>query len=223
MRRSHLAAANWSARHRYDLSSSPAAASPSLPLPYSLPSSLSTQVRAELLQGSPVLEEARQRQAALQQQWATLATSHFSADPASFPPEVWNEAAFLRAFCVVLASTVYLESAACFALVPLASSMGHTGNDNGCSLDYDEGSGSVKVVTTRPYRCVGGVWGGREGCQEGLRRGVWGCRAGGWGVWGCQEEGLGSEGVGGVSRSDGVCRVVGRRMGVVGVGGCQEE
>lgn len=112
------------------------------------------QVRAELLQGSPVLEEARQRQSALQQQWATLAASHFSTDPQRFPPAVWNEAAFMRSFCVVLACTTYLPSAECFALVPVACSMGHTGNDNGCTLDYDAESSTVKVITTRPYRCA---------------------------------------------------------------------
>lgn len=110
------------------------------------------QVRAELLQGSPVLQEARQRQEALQQQWATLADAHFSKDPQRFPPTVWNEASFLRSFCVVLACTSFLPSAECFALVPGACSMGHTGNDNGCSLDYDAESGTVKVITTRPYR-----------------------------------------------------------------------
>jgi histone-lysine N-methyltransferase SETD3 len=111
------------------------------------------QVRAELLQGSPVLDEARQRQAALQQQWTSLAAAHFSKDPQRFPPAVWNEAAFMRSFCVVLACTTYLPSAECFALLPVAASMGLTGNDNGCSLDYDADSGTVKVITTRPYRC----------------------------------------------------------------------
>jgi histone-lysine N-methyltransferase SETD3 len=101
-----------------------------------------------------VLQEARSRQSALQQQWASLADAHFSKDPAAFPPAVWNEAAFLRSFCVVLACTSYLPSAECFALVPVACSMGHTGNDNGCVLDFDADSGTVKVTTTRPYRCV---------------------------------------------------------------------
>lgn len=113
---------------------------------------LCLQVRAELLQGSPILQEARQRQAALQQQWATLAAAHFTADQQRFPPSVWNEASFLRTFCVVLACTSYLPSAECFALVPVACGMAHTGNDNGCNLDYDAESGTVKLTTTRPYR-----------------------------------------------------------------------
>lgn len=138
------------------------------------------QVRAELLQGSPVLEEARQRQSALQQQWATLSTAHFAADPQRFPPGVWNEGAFMRSFCVVLSCTSYLPSAECFALVPVACSMGHTGNDNGCVLDYDADSSTVKVVTTRPYRCGGGgEGGGSEGIQV-LRFGMYCSEPSGW-------------------------------------------
>lgn len=111
-------------------------------------------MRAELLQGSPVLEEARQRQAALQEQWSSLAAAHFAGAPDAFAPSVFNEAAFLRSFCVVLACAAFLPSAECFALVPGATCLGRTGNDNGCSLDYDPGSSTVKVVATRPYRCV---------------------------------------------------------------------
>lgn len=137
------------------------------------------QVRAELLQGSPVLDEARQRQSALQQQWTTLAAEHFSKDPQRYPPAVWNESSFMRSFCVVLACTTYLPSAECFALVPVACSMGHTGNDNGCTLDYDADSGTVKVITTRPYR-----WAGRGGVAMGAaltaRCTGWKCACSSW-------------------------------------------
>lgn len=108
--------------------------------------------RVELLQGSPVLEEARSRHAALQQQWAQLSERWFSKDPSRFAPAAFGEAAFMRAFSVVLAHAAYLPSAECFALLPLAGQLGRTGNDNGCDLDYDAGSGAVVVKAARPYR-----------------------------------------------------------------------
>ncbi|GBF87903.1 histone-lysine N-methyltransferase [Raphidocelis subcapitata] len=108
--------------------------------------------RAELLRGSPVLEEARSRQAALQQQWAQLSQATVAADPARFDPAHFNEAAFLRAFSVVLAHAAYLPSAECFALLPLAGQLGRTGNENGADLDYDAATGSVVLKSARPYR-----------------------------------------------------------------------
>ncbi|KAI8470254.1 MAG: rubisco small subunit N-methyltransferase [Monoraphidium minutum] len=60
--------------------------------------------RDELLRGSPVLEEARARRAALQQQWAQLAEQWAAAEPATFDAAAFNEASFLRAFAVVLAN-----------------------------------------------------------------------------------------------------------------------
>eukprot|EP00879_Flechtneria_rotunda_P015067 GHRR01015744.1.p1 GENE.GHRR01015744.1~~GHRR01015744.1.p1 ORF type:complete len:507 (+),score=158.49 GHRR01015744.1:326-1846(+) len=106
---------------------------------------------AELLTGSPVLTEARNRQSALQQQWTQL-VKHFQQDADKYNQAVFNEAVFVRTFCVVLASTSYLPSAQCFAIVPAASCLGRTGNDNGCTLDYDTGRQTVMVVATRPYR-----------------------------------------------------------------------
>lgn len=110
------------------------------------------QDRVELLTGSPVLAEARSRQDALQQQWSDLSKQHFQANSGKFNPEVFNEADFMRTFCVVLACTAYLPSAECFALVPVAANVGRTGNDNGCTLDYDAARQSVVLKTTRPYR-----------------------------------------------------------------------
>jgi hypothetical protein len=108
-------------------------------------------------QGSPVLEEARSRQAALQQQWAQLAQATVAADPSRFDPAHFNEAAFLRAFSVVLAHAAYLPSAECFALLPLAGQLGRTGNDNGTDLDFDAATGSVVLKSARPYRLEGAV------------------------------------------------------------------
>lgn len=112
------------------------------------------QERAELLRGSPILQEARQRQAALQAQWSGLSEKFLAPNPARFSPLVFNEAAFVRAFCVVLAHACFLPSAECFALLPLASLMSRTGNENGCDLDYDADRKAVVVAATRPYRCA---------------------------------------------------------------------
>jgi len=112
------------------------------------------QDRVELLTGSPVLTEARQRHSALQQQWATLSSQHRTQAADRFNPTVFNETAFIRAFCVVLACTTYLPAAQCFAIVPVACSFDRTGNDNGCNLDYDANSQTVKVTAGRPYRWV---------------------------------------------------------------------
>ncbi|KAF6255082.1 rubisco small subunit N-methyltransferase [Scenedesmus sp. NREL 46B-D3] len=134
------------------------AASPWCQLLQTLPHSTASPVlwedqeRAELLTGSPVLREARARQAALQQQWAHLSELHFAQATERFSPSVFNEAAFMRSFCVVLACSTYLPSAECFALVPVAGCLARTGNDNGCSLDYDAQRQAVVVTSTRPYR-----------------------------------------------------------------------
>lgn len=196
------------------------------PLLHTLPEATNSPIlwddaeRAELLQGSRVLGEARSRQSALQQQWAQLQEKYFAQvcgpcyarsaaacnllkcraepficqpvssqatvshrhpccgaphpsaqaphphannplaphvqDPARFPPTTFNEAAFMRAFSVVLASATYLPAAECFALLPLAGLMGRTGNDNGCDLDFDAASGCVVVRAGRQYRWVVG-------------------------------------------------------------------
>lgn len=64
----------------------------------------------------------------------------------------FSEDDFFKAMSVVLGHAVYLGNAQCFALLPLASLVPRTGNENGCLLDYDEERGSVLLTTTRPYR-----------------------------------------------------------------------
>ncbi|GLC74385.1 hypothetical protein PLESTF_001507400 [Pleodorina starrii] len=105
----------------------------------------------ELLEGSPMLAEARTRREALRQQWAALEPK-LRADPGRFPPDVFSERAFLRAFSVVVSHSLFLPSANCFALLPLASAMGRTGNGNGCDLDFDPQLNAVVVTAGRPYR-----------------------------------------------------------------------
>ncbi|GIL70833.1 hypothetical protein Vretimale_3919 [Volvox reticuliferus] len=106
---------------------------------------------AELLAGSPVLDEARARRDALRRQWAAL-EPRLRADPDRFPPGIFSEGAFYRAFSVVVAHARFLPSANCFALLPLASSMGRTGNSNGCDLDFDGQTNTVVVTAARPFR-----------------------------------------------------------------------
>lgn len=104
----------------------------------------------ELLAGSPVQAEARARRETLKTQWRTLAQEKLVGP--DFPPDVFNEANFLNSFCVLVASTTYLPSAELFALLPLVSLMGRTGNDNGCDVDFDASRGVVVVSSNRPYR-----------------------------------------------------------------------
>ncbi|KAG2498938.1 hypothetical protein HYH03_003128 [Edaphochlamys debaryana] len=105
----------------------------------------------ELLTGSPVGAEARVRREALQKQWADLEPK-LRADTAKFPPAAFSEQAFMRAFSVVCGHAAFLPAAGCFALLPLASLLGRTGNGNGCDLDFDPELNAVVVTTTRPYR-----------------------------------------------------------------------
>mmetsp|Transcript_4662 Transcript_4662/g.11038 ORF Transcript_4662/g.11038 Transcript_4662/m.11038 type:complete len:518 (-) Transcript_4662:222-1775(-) len=107
----------------------------------------------EYLAGSPVLPEAKERRRALEQQWQLLHDQFFSKDPTKFPAEVFGKAPFMRAFSVVMGHAVYLPSAECFALMPIASLLERTGNESaGCTLDYDADSKSAVLTTPRPLR-----------------------------------------------------------------------
>ena len=109
--------------------------------------------REALLRGSPVLEEARQRQAALHAEWASISAAA-EANPAAaaaFPAGTLAEGAFLRAMTVVLAHAAFLPSAQCFALLPLVGAAPRTGSAGGAQLDYDPESSSVVLRAARPY------------------------------------------------------------------------
>lgn len=71
--------------------------------------------------------------------------------------ELFGYEQFAAAFSVVLAHAQYLPSAQMFALLPLASLMGRTGNGNGSIVDYDEASKRVVVTAQRPYRSAPGT------------------------------------------------------------------
>jgi hypothetical protein len=56
---------------------------------------------------------------------------------------------------VVVAHALYLPSAQCFALLPLASQLGRTGSGNGCSCDFDTERGRVVVSASgMGFRCA---------------------------------------------------------------------
>ncbi|KAG7675298.1 hypothetical protein Ndes2526B_g08170 [Nannochloris sp. 'desiccata'] len=107
-------------------------------------------VRAEFLIGSPVLEEARSRNAALVAEWDSIQTTAGTAG-LSLDPGTFNARAFSEAMSVILATAAYLPSAQCFALLPLVGSIRRTGSAGGAVLDYDFDRQSVTLVTSRPY------------------------------------------------------------------------
>lgn len=123
------------------------------PLLAALPARIDTPVlwedahRNELLRGSPVLEESRSRKAALNAEWSDIVEKH----PAVIKELNFNRDGFLEAMSVVLSSAIYLPSAQCFALLPIASSMRRTGSAGGATIDYEPETGSVIVRATRPY------------------------------------------------------------------------
>lgn len=90
-----------------------------------------------------MLNEARDREVQIREEFASILDSMESGLPAGLDITWFNEQTFMESFAVVLAHSIYLPSAQCFALVPCASFMGRTGNDNGCEVDYDTGAASM--------------------------------------------------------------------------------
>ena len=64
----------------------------------------------------------------------------------------FNKEAFRQAMAVVVATAVYLPSAGCFAIVPLASTLPRTGQERGACLDYDAATGGVVVKASQALR-----------------------------------------------------------------------
>ena len=66
--------------------------------------------------------------------------------PSLLAAGAFNQEAFREAVVAVIAAAVYLPSARCFALVPLASTLPRTGREGaGVSLDYDPSTGGVAL------------------------------------------------------------------------------
>lgn len=93
-----------------------------------------------------MLSEARDREVQIREEFASILDSLESGLPQGLDSSWFNEQSFIESFAVVVAHSIYLPSAQCFALVPYTSFMGRTGNDNGCEVDYDTGA------ATAPFR-----------------------------------------------------------------------
>ena len=119
------------------------------PLLASLPATSDSPVlwpedqRKDLLRGSPVLAEARERDAALDRQWAEL--ERVADGAGGWPPMTssnFTRDGFREAVAVVLANATYLPAAGCFALLPLVSVAGRTGRiAGGGGSESESGSG----------------------------------------------------------------------------------
>ena len=75
------------------------------------------------------------------------------ADDQAAPAEHYGWEAFRAAFSVVLAHSIYLPTAECLALLPLAGLIKPTASDNGCDFDYDVNRQAATLVSTQAYRC----------------------------------------------------------------------
>lgn len=118
-------------------------------------------LRTNELRGSPVLSEARQREAALRAEWTDISAAITELpNAADFNDGTFCEGRFLEAVAVVLAHAIYLPTAQCFALLPLVSLMRRTGAGNGCDVDYDAGAPLVQSCaarcTSETIRCADG-------------------------------------------------------------------
>jgi protein-histidine N-methyltransferase len=109
--------------------------------------------RKELLRGSPVLEEANDRRAALQQEWTAIqdTLSQLQLQQSMDNTSYYNETSFLEAMSVILATASYLPSAQCFAMLPILGALPRTGSSGGALLDYDLDKGAAVLTATRPY------------------------------------------------------------------------
>lgn len=95
-----------------------------------------TEDRSMWLRGTTIEKEAGIREAALRAEWAEIEEVHVRPQADKFSPGVYNEKNFLDSFLVVLTASCYLPAASCFALLPLVSSIRHSGAGN-VALDYD--------------------------------------------------------------------------------------
>ena len=109
-------------------------------------------LRAKVLKGSPVLRETEERLAALAEEWGRIeAALAAEPDPGAFPGAVFALERFLEAFAVILARSVYLPSAQCFALVPDVVDVERS-SKGACMVDFDLDQGAVTVVAKRSYK-----------------------------------------------------------------------
>ncbi len=101
------------------------------------------------------LAAADERAAALAAEWASLAPL-LAADAAAFPASVYNERSFGDALAVVLAHTVLLPAAQCFALLPVIGAVrrraaGPLNEGVSALLDFDAGRSGVVLLAQAPH------------------------------------------------------------------------
>lgn len=107
--------------------------------------------RKELLRGSPVLEEANDRRAALQQEWTAIQDTLSLLKQQSIDVTYYTETSFLETMSVILSTASYLPRAQCFAMLPILGALPRTGSSGGALLDYDLDKGAAVLTATRPY------------------------------------------------------------------------
>lgn len=106
---------------------------------------INTRVRWEHVAARSVATHAACRR-------CSMSTVHQCMHAPALHAGVFNEQNFKNAFSVALAHAVYLPSASCFALLPVASQLGRTGSEAGCQLDYDPEKQAVVVTTPKLLR-----------------------------------------------------------------------
>lgn len=113
-----------------------------------------------LLQGSPVVEEVRDRKAGILQEYEEcdtvwyLAGSLFNKYPYDIPTEAFSSKLFMQAFSAMQACVVHLQNVPLskrFALVPLGPPLLSYSSQSKAMLKYNVDSQSVDLVVDRSY------------------------------------------------------------------------
>ena len=65
--------------------------------------------------------------------------------------DAFNGEGFKQAMSVVFAHAAFLDSAQCFALLPLATLLSRTGIEDAAQLDFNSDSNSAMLVAGRSY------------------------------------------------------------------------
>lgn len=121
------------------------------PLLEALPSVVETPLlwneeqRAQLLRGSPVAEQSRQRAKELKHEWSAI------SEAAPDLPSGFNEGSFLAAMTVALAHAVYIPDANCFALAPGLAALRRSGSGTATAVGYDAALGALTLTAGGSY------------------------------------------------------------------------
>lgn len=105
--------------------------------------------REELLKGSPTKDVVDAQLQELEKAFEQLKEEHFDQDPVKYPSTHYNLGSFKRAFVGVLSRAIYLPSADCFALVPLADMIRKPADGTGGLIDFSIEDDAVVMTTPR--------------------------------------------------------------------------